>query len=69
VFSGLLFAEIRKAFHRTVAIRGGTIGGDLYLIYLFVSPSRVEVSFSSFPEVPSFLEGVNKQAPLETRNV
>jgi hypothetical protein len=69
MFSGLLFLEIKKVFHRIVAIRGGTIGGNLYLIYLFVSPSTVEVSFSSFPEVPSFLEGVNKQAPLETRDV
>jgi hypothetical protein len=29
--------------------------GDLYLGSLFVSPSRVEVYFSSFPEVPSTL--------------
>ena len=63
-----LFSTLeKKVFHKDGRIRWGTIGGDLYLRSLFVCPSRVEVSFSSAPEVPSRAEVVHEKALLETR--
>jgi hypothetical protein len=62
-----VFSFNTKIFHRDWRVRGGTIGGDLYLVYLFVCPSRVEVSFSSVLEVPSRTEVVHERALLQTR--
>jgi hypothetical protein len=58
----------KKVFHKDWRIRGGTIGGDLYLRSLFVCPSRVEVSFSSTLEVPSKAEIGHEKALLEKRS-
>ena len=57
----------KRVFHKDWPVRGGTLGGDLYLESLFVCPSGVEVSFSSVPEVPSREEVVHEKALLETR--
>jgi hypothetical protein len=63
----VFYFSTKKVFHKDWRIRRGTIGGDLYLGYLFVCPSRVEVSFSSTLEVPSRVEVVHEKALLETR--